>query len=172
MAWFRRHSDSGIPAAARTAIGPRPGERLLVAVHDDTSGQTVVAGSTHLYAVAGDEVVLDRPWHLVDAGSWDHDTFTLTVTWVDGVAPVSWVLHDRTLLPETLRERVQATVVLADTVDLGPRRRARVVVRRNLATGELVGQTLLGRGVRRDDPGVLVATSAALARLKERVGLD
>ena len=57
-------------------------------------------------------------------------------------------------LPETLRERVQASVVISEAIDLGNRRTARVVVRKDLATGELLSQALLGPGVRSTDPGV------------------
>jgi hypothetical protein len=131
-----------------------------------------VASNHRLYAVSpAGEVVLDRPWHLVDAGSWSHDAYLLTVTWVDRQRPAQWVFKEATLLPETLRERVQASVVLAHHVDLGERRRARAVIRQDLATGELVEQVVLGRNVRAADPGVEEQTQAALAYLKEQVGL-
>jgi len=45
-------------------------------------------------------------------------------------------------------------------------------IRQDLATGELVQQVILGRGVRPQDPGVEEATAAALADLREQVGLD
>ncbi len=75
-------------------------------------------------------------------------------------------------LPETLRERVQASVVLAETVDLGGRRTAKVVVRRDLGTGALLSQAVLGRGVRASDPGVAEELRLGLARVREQVGLD
>jgi len=93
------------------------------------------------------------------------------VTWVDGARPSQWVFREPTLLQETVRERVQASVVLAQDVDLGPRRTGRVVIRQDLSTGELVDQVLLGRGVRADDPGVQAAVDGALAYLREQVGL-
>jgi hypothetical protein len=173
MGWsLRRDRPEKIPDEARTALSLGRGERLLSWAHDDSTGATVVASNHRLYAVnpAG-EVVLDRPWHLVDAGSWSHDAYLLTVTWVDRQRPAQWVFKEATLLPETLRERVQASVVLAHHVDLGERRRARAVIRQDLATGELVEQVVLGRNVRAADPGVEEQTQAALAYLKEQVGL-
>lgn len=170
--WRRGAGSTAVPEAVRAMIGAVGTDRLLSWAQDTSRGETLVAGANQLYAVSSDgAVVTARPWHLVDAGRWDHDTFTLTVTWVDGARPQSWRIPDRTLLPETVRERVQASVVLAETVALGGRRSARVVLRRNLATGELVGQTLLGRGVRAADPGVSEATTAALEGLREQVGL-
>ena len=68
-------------------------------------------------------------------------------------------------------ERVQASVVLAQRVELGERRSARAVIRQDLASGELVEQVVLGKGVRPDDPGVEPQTAAALAYLREQVGL-
>lgn len=173
MAWsLRRERTDKVPKEARDALSLGRGERLLTWGRDDTTGGVVVASNHRLYAVSPDgEVVLDRPWHLVDAGSWSHDAFLLTVTWVDRQRPAQWVLKEATLLPETLRERVQASVVIAQKLDLGERRSARVVIRQDLASGELVEQVVLGRGVRAGDPGVEEATGAALADLKEQVGL-
>ena len=174
MAWsLRRERTDKVPKEARDALSLGRGERLLTWGRDDTTGAVVVASNHRLCAVSpAGEVVLDRPWHLVDAGSWSHDAYLLTVTWVDRQRPVQWVLKDAaTMLPETLRERVQASVVLAQKVDLGDRRSARAVIRQDLATGELVEQVVLGKGVRPGDPWVEEQTGAALAYLKEQVGL-
>jgi hypothetical protein len=89
------------------------------------------------------------------------------VTWVDGARPAQWLLGDSSLVPETLRERVQASVVIAQRVELGNRRRARVVIRQDLATGDLLEQVVLGRGATLPDPAI----DAALADLREQVGL-
>jgi hypothetical protein len=171
MRWrLRRSSDSG--DAGREPVGTGPGERVL-ATADDAEGTHVVATNHRLRAVDTEgEQVLDRPWHLVDAGVWDHDSFTLTVTWVDGAGPARWVLTEPGMLPETVRERVQASVVLADRVALPGNRSARVVVRADLATGDLLDQVILGKGVGRDDPGVAVRVESVRAHLREQVGLD
>lgn len=173
MAWsLRRNRPERVPDTARAAIELGAGERLLSWAHDEGSGATVVASNHRLYAVSpAGEVVLARPWHLVDSGTWSHDAFLLTVTWVDRHKPAQWVFREPSLLPETLRERVQASVVLAQRVELGERRSARAVIRQDLASGELVEQVVLGKGVRPDDPGVEPQTAAALAYLREQVGL-
>ena len=121
MAWsLRGNRAERVPQTARDAIELGRGERLLSWARDDSSGATVVASNHRLYAVSpAGEVVLDRPWHLVDAGTWSHDAFLLTVTWVDSQRPAQWLFREPTLLPETVRERVQASVVLAQHVDPG-----------------------------------------------------
>lgn len=164
-----------VPVEVATALDGRSGDVLSFA-RDVRSTAYVVGTKTHVYAVRvdslGGSVDLDRPWHMVDTGSWDDETRRLTVQWVDKAPAAVWELEDPGTFPQVLRERVQASVVLADEVDLGAKRRARVVVRKDLATGALMGQTILGRGVRSSDPGVREETRAALDRLREQVGLD
>ena len=94
------------------------------------------------------------------------------MTWVDGERPARFVLDQPGMLPETLRERVQASVVLAEALDLGGRRTARVVVRKDLESNALLSQAVLGPGVRSADPGVSEQVRAGLARVREQVGLD
>lgn len=145
---------------------------VLSVARDDRTTAFLVATTTHVYAVLSGSVVLDRPWHMVDTGSWDDQTRLLTVQWVDKAPASVWEIELPSTFPQVLRERVQATVVLSDEVDLGAKRRARVVVRKDLETQALLGQTILGRGVRSTDPGVREETRAALDRLREQVGLD
>ena len=164
-----------VPADVAAAIAPEEHEKLLAWAVEEGSGVTVVAGRHRLYAVApgpdGPTVTLSRPWHLVDAGLWSGEDGSLRVTWVDGERPARFVLADSQSLPETLRERVQASVVLSEAIDLGNRRTARVVVREDLTTRALLSQVLLGPGVRSTDPGVSEQVQAGLARVREQVGL-
>ncbi len=165
-----------LPPEVVAAIGPERRDRLL-AWAEDGEGTTVVAGRHRLHVVSRGpdgalEHVLDRPWHLVDSGTWSGEDVALRVTWVDQHPPLRVALPEPMLLPETLRERVQASVVVAEALDLGPRRSARVVVRRVLASGDLVAQAVLGAGVSLEDPGVREEVAAGLARVREQVGLD
>jgi hypothetical protein len=165
-----------VPDEVAAAIDPEEHEKLLAWAVEDGTGVTVVAGRHRLYAVApgtdAPQVVLSRPWHLVDAGLWSGDDGSLRVTWVDGQRPARFVLSEPGSVPETLRERVQASVVIVEAVELGNRRTARVVVRKDLATGALLSQALLGPGVRSTDPGVSEQVREGLARVREQVGLD
>lgn len=161
-----------LPSEVRAAVGLGSGERVLSWGREAASGTTVVATNHALYAVdAAGERTLHRPWHEVDGGTWSAELTTLTVTWVDGSRPTQWVLGATSLVPETLRERVQASVVLAHRIELGPRRTAKVALRQDLAGGGLVEQVVLGRGVRADDSELVARTEAALAYLREQVGL-
>ena len=162
-----------LPAAVRAAVATGSGERVLSWGRDAAADTVVVATNRRVCAVTEEgEVRLDRPWHEVDAGTWSSELGQLTVTWVDGSRPAQWTLGASSMVPETVRERVQASVVLAHRVELGPRRTVRVVIRQDLASGALLEQVVPGRGVRADDPEVAAATQAALAHLREQVGLD
>ena len=160
-----------LSAELRTAIELGSGERVLSWAHEEATGTTVVATNHRLYAVdAAGTRTLARPWHEVDGGTWSPELTQLTVTWVDGSRPSQWLLGATSLLPETLRERVQASVVLAQRIELGPRRWAKTVLRQDLGSGDLVEQVVLGRGVRADDTEMTARTDAALAYLREQVG--
>ena len=166
-----------LPAAVRAAIGLTSGERVLswapVLDAGAPTGAAVVATNHTLHAVdATGQRELARPWHEVDSGSWSAELTQLTVTWVDGSRPSQWVLGDTTLLPETVRERVQSSVVLSQHIELGPRRTVRAVIRQDLGGGGLVEQVVLGRGVRADDPEVAAVAREALDYLREQVGLS
>lgn len=191
MRLFRHSGPPPLPLEVRAALGDRVG-RVLAWGPDSHSGGAFVVGQSALALVSlpggmpslsatspvdtGDDSAAQapdvevRPWHLVDGGSWDPEAFTLTITWVDGRRPTRVVLREDSPAPEAFRERVQASVVLADQVDLGPKRRARVVVRRDLASGDLLGQTIFGRGTTADEQ-LRAAAKQALNRLKEQVGL-
>lgn len=175
MAFARRRParTGALPGPVRVALHDRTREKVLSWGVDAGSGAVVVAGTHHVFVVDVEgSIVLDRPWHLVDGGTWDADEEALTVSWVDGAPDTRWVFRDgATFVPETLRERVQASVVLAESLRFRGRRTARVVIRQDLASGELVAQTLLGPGVRAADPEVRHATEEAMARLREQVGL-
>ena len=169
----RRAQRPQLPPEVLAALDLPRGDRVLSFATDDNRGGHLVASTWALsYVSAAGDLELRRPWHLVDAGSWQPEPATLTVTWVDGRRPGQWTFRDQqTLLPETLRERVQASVVLSTRLVLGERRTGRVAIRQDLSTRELVPQTVLARRVRADDPEVREQVEAALADLRDQVGL-
>jgi len=189
MGLFTRHkSASELPPAVTKALELAKGERVLTFAVDDNTGAYVVATTYALAvvtSVAGTsdvvtsdvvtsdvERTLRRRWLSVDAGAWEPETATLTVTWADGRRAGQWSFRDQqTLLPETVRERVQASVVLSTRLNLGDRRTGRVAIRQDFATRELIAQTILGRYARADDPEVRAHVQAALAHLRDQVGL-
>lgn len=183
MGLFRRQQPArpGLPSAVTVACELARGERILAFGVDDNTGGYVVATSFALAVVTltpqkAPELTarrtLRRRWLSVDAGSWEPQTATLTVTWADGGRGAQWSFRDQpTRLPETLRERVQASVVLSTRLTVGDRRTGRVAIRQDFETRELIPQTILGRYTLADDPEVAAHVQAALAHLRDQVGL-
>lgn len=161
---------------------PRPalpelarGERVLAVGQEDGAGRWLVLTTFRLLERSPEGMtLLERPWHEVDTGTWNPDLWMLSVSFVDGLHPRQWQLKAQTGpadVPQVLRERTTATVVLMRVVDLGPRRSARVTIRKDLATRELAEQVVLGRGARTDDAALMAAIHRARDDLRTQTGL-
>jgi hypothetical protein len=172
MALFERRRRPALPAAVRTAVPLDRSEQVLAWARDEQSGGHVVATTHHLAFVGPDDtLVWRRPWHEAESGTWNGETSTLTVTWVDRGAPARWRVTEPSLLQQALRERLQASVVLADEFRTANRRTVRVVIRQDLASGALLEQAIPGRGADLADPLVAREAAARLSRLRAEVGL-
>ncbi|WP_131105072.1 hypothetical protein [Ornithinimicrobium sufpigmenti] len=151
------------------------GERVLAVAQEDASGHWLVLTTYRLLERSAEGLTaLERSWHEVDTGTWDPDLWVLSVSFTDGDHGRQWQLKSQTgpgEVPQVLRERTTATVVLMRVVDLGPRRTARVTVRKNLATRELDEQVILGRGSRTDDRELMAAVDRARGDLRNQTGL-
>ncbi|WP_122261601.1 hypothetical protein [Ornithinimicrobium cerasi] len=163
-----------VPASARLPL--ERGEQLLASAQEDAGGHWLLLTSWRLVERTDDgRTLLERPWHEVDAGVWDPDTWVLGVSFVDGLDGRQWGLRLRTgpgMVPEVLRDRTTASVVLVRAVDLGRPRTARVTIRTDLRTRDLVEQVILGRGARPDDRELSAQVHLARQELRGQVGLD
>jgi hypothetical protein len=171
MALFERRRRPALPADVRAAVPLGGGAKVLAWARDEQSGGHVVATTHPLAFVGTDGLVWSRPWHEAESGTWHGETSTLTVTWVDRGQPARWRVTEPSLLQQALRERLQASVVLADEFRTAGRRTVRVVIRQDLATGALVEQTVPGKGADLTDPDVAREAAQRLARLRAEVGL-
>lgn len=168
-----QRTPADLPPEARPAR--TGGEQVLAVAQEDAGGHWLVLTTFRLLerSPAGD-TVLERAWHEVDSGAWDPDLWVLSVSFVDGRGGRQWQLKTQTgpgEVPQVFRERTQASVVLTRRVDLGPRRTARVTVRKELRTRELVEQVLWGRGTSRDDTELARRVHAARFEVRDQVGL-
>src|SRR5690606_36208037 len=120
-----------VPRVALPELGR--GEQVLATAREDGSGHWLVLTTWRLLERTVDgRTVLERAWHEVDAGSWNPDSWALSVLFVDALSGRQWVLQRETgpgKVPEVFRDRTTASVVLTREVDLGPRRSARVSLR-------------------------------------------
>ncbi|QJW36469.1 hypothetical protein [Cellulosimicrobium protaetiae] len=169
MSWFRRPS---LPDSVRRALDVPADDRVLASA-ELTDGSWAVATRTELLTSdAAGGTVARRPWSDVDRAGYAPETAAITVSWVDGAAPLVLRLADprRSSLAQTLRERVQSSVVLSETVTFAAGLTARVAVRRD-GDGELFSQVVADPGVDLDDPEVAGRVDAAEGRVRSASGL-
>ena len=166
MALFAR---SSLPDDARRSLRLAPKDAVLAAAQL-VDGSWAAATRTVL-ATTGEDGS-SRPWCDVDRAGYDPVTASITVEWVDGAAPLVLRLADsrRTTLAQTVRERVQSSVGLAEVVALGAGRSAKVAVRRD-TDGSLFSQVVAEAGVDLDDPRTRAAIDAAEDRVRSMSGL-
>lgn len=165
--WSRWQRPRAVPVPSGVELDR--GERVLATA---AAGDEVVVITSHRLVVPGGPLAEGRAWHLVDRGRWDPETDVLTVTWVDGGPAGRWTIPEPGGVPDAFHERVQASVVLVEDVTLDRARRARVVLRKDLASGRVLAQTIVGRGCDPDDPQLVAATEEVAARLAEQVGRE
>ncbi|MBO0608010.1 hypothetical protein J0911_03100 [Myceligenerans salitolerans] len=160
-----------LPEAVRAALREHGTDRPLARAELGDGGWAVASRSA-LVVESGGEVTVDREWCDVDRATADPESATITVEWVDGGPPLvlRLVTRGRSSFPQTLRERVQWSVVHAAPVNLPGGRSARVAVRRR-ANGEMFSQVVGGADLDLSDPSVAAAVDAAEARARSAVGL-
>jgi hypothetical protein len=172
MPLFERRRRVPLPADVRAAVALAGGEKILAWARDEQSGGHVVATTHHLAFVDADRTLAwERPWHEAESGTWKGETGLLTVLWVDHRSPAQWRVTEPSLLQQTLRERIQASVVIGDEFRTRDRRTVRVVIRKDLASGRLVEQVVPGKGASLEDAEVASEAAERLARLRTEVGL-
>ena len=158
-----------LPADVRSALDLDRGDRVLAHGRLD-DGSWAVATTSSLVRSTGTSSASCR-WCDVDRGSWDPTSSTLTVTWVDGRAPLllRFAHPAKTSIMSVFRERVQASVVMSETVPVGTGLTARVAVRKD-HHGNLLTQVVGDAGADLSDPLTQAAVRSALARLRSASG--
>jgi hypothetical protein len=149
--------------------GSGSGSRLL-AWSSLAGGGAAAATVTDLRIITPRGVKMFRPWAQVDRAIWEQDSRTLVVWWVDSRRTTALEIQDDVgRLPEVIRERVQASVVLTASVPLPNGRAGRVALRRN-PDGGLVAQALVPSGVKEDAPDVAPLLAVAIEALWSEAG--
>jgi hypothetical protein len=165
MRWPRRTTK--IPDEVRTSLGLAPGERVLAEARL-SAGSWLVASDRGL---VGPELRLD--WSSITHAQWYDGESALSVTWVDEKG----ALHDRMLrveeagqLPETVHERVTATILLSRRVRAAGSRGVLVVARRQPGSDDLLWQLVPDPGVDATAPDVQARVAAVMRQLAAELG--
>lgn len=146
-------------------------ERPLAVAHL-ADGGWVAATRSYVVTASSASEASAHEWVDVDRASLDPQTRTLTVSWADGTGTCALAFADDSaaLFTQVLREQVQSSVVLAESLTLPGGALARVAVRRR-PTGELFSQVIGDARVDLADPEVARMIEASENRLREASGL-
>ncbi|WP_214321937.1 hypothetical protein [Nonomuraea sediminis] len=157
MSFLRR-----LPADVRKSLATEPGERVLTFAQGEDG--YVVATNLALFLADGTRV----PYETIDRAVWDEDGLRVLTT--AGEVRLERLTEPR-MLPETVRERVNATIVVNKHVDLPGRGGVRLVARRRPG-GEVLGWTLVfDDGLDPDDPGLRAQAEQALEGVRRSMGV-
>lgn len=178
-----------IPANVRAVAQKLTDERVLAAARvvpladveavaqdllDPLAGDPVdwAFATMNYVVVLRDGVATGRQWCDVDRAALDPLTANLTITWADA-SPVTELRLANIKDPKfaaMLHDRVQASVIVAETVRLPHKQVVRVAVRRD-AAGELFSQVIGPGTIRLDDPETVALVDAAESRIRDACGL-
>jgi hypothetical protein len=159
---FRRRDR--LPEEIRATLPIERGERVL------TAGRA----TDDRWVVATDRALIDGTrrtlWTDVVHAQWYDEEKVLEVDLLPGDEPSYLLaLAEPGRVPETVHERVMASIVLSRRVAL-PGGGARLVARRGEGSGETVWQVVVDDGVDLADPAVRDRVDAALADLQAELG--
>ena len=177
MALFTRRTV--LPPDVRSALHLRHRDTVLASA-EITDGWAVATRLALYVALTGGDAarpdvqqpdVQRRPWSDVDRASLDPETDTITVGWIDGTTQDLHLLNNRQpAFARALRERVQSSVVHAETVRVVDGTQVRVALRRD-EDGRLFSQVIGEGRVNLADPVVAAVVNAAEARVRSAAGL-
>lgn len=155
---------AGLPPADYRSLTEALGRRVRVLAWA-SADEGPVAGLTDALAVRGPDAWRFIGWHEITSGGWDAETGRLRWRTSDGVQDAVAV-GDPGALPDLFRERVEASIVVQERIELSRGRAAVIVARRRLGGGgEALEWALTRHGGSFDDDQVQAA-EAGLARLR------
>ena len=169
MPLFTHHA--ALPPSIRARLELARGDQIIASA--EINAGWAVATRLALYTTTSDGGIKRRPWSDVDHASLEPETATITVAWVDGRIQALQLLENdnkRPAFARALRERVQSSIVHAETVPLPGGGHVRVALRRDEA-GALFSQVTAKGRVDLNDPAVAALVDDAEARVRGAAGL-
>lgn len=140
-----------------------PGDRVLTHGAAAGGGHVVVTDKA-LYLPGG----VRLPWHTIDRAAWDEDGLRITTTSGD---QHSVSLPEPGRLPEAVRERVTAAILVSRYVPLTDRGGVRFIARRTPDSDEPVWDLLFDSGLDPADPGLRALAEQSLEEVRRSMGV-
>lgn len=165
MAWFRR---GGVPAAVRARFRLDAGERTL-AYATTRDGAHVLATERTLHLPSGEQV----GWYQVEHAIWRDGWLHVREVAGRGERPREHHLRltEPRTLPDTVRERVTATIVVDRHATLVGGRGVRVVGRRRPGSDSIGWTLAFDPGLDPSDPALRALAEEALDEVRRQTGV-
>jgi hypothetical protein len=167
---FRRR---GIPADALAALGMQRSDHAIAAART-TDGRWVVATGENLVVGPAPETsdnVRRLPWEGIGAAAWRDDLLEVSVSFPRRPPErIALRFDEPGRLPEAVRDRVTASIVVNEHVRIDGRLGVRIVGRRRAGEDPLIWTLAFDRGLDVNDPWVRGRAEEELARLREMTG--
>jgi hypothetical protein len=167
MPWPRR--TTRLPVDARATLGLAHGERVLSAARL-RDGDWVAATDQALVGPGW-----RAPWSAASRAQWYDDASTLEVAWLDAAGERqqrSLRLDEPGLLPETVHERVTATILLSRHLPVRGGQGVSVVARRQPGSEDVEWQVVSDAGVDAADPQISARVDEAVRAMSTELGLS
>lgn len=157
------------PAEVRARV---PGERVLAWM---PSGASYAVATEEAFVLPeGENAGLRVPWDLVLRTVWEPDAVEITAQESAGGRPVVHRVHiggEPGVLPQVVRERVTASIVVQHHAELVDGRGARFVARRVAGSTDLRWTVVFDAGLDPSDPALRRAADEALTALRVSLGV-
>ena len=156
-----------LPADVRAALDLGRGERVLASA-PTLGGSHVIATTTALHVPTRGGGFTRIPWERVDHATWKDGWLHVHET---SAGPEHRVrLTEPGSVPETVRERVTATIAVSNHVQL-PGGKVRIAGRRPANGGDIRWTFVFDAGLDPSDPGLRAQAEQALEDLRRQTGL-
>jgi hypothetical protein len=166
---FRR---GGVPDEALAALGVERSDHVIASART-TDGRWVVATNSNLIVGPASTTgeVRRLPWERIGAAAWRDDTLEVSVSFPQ--RPRERILlrfEEPERLPEAVRDRVTASIVVNEHVAIDGRLGVRIVGRRRPGDDALAWTLTFDRGLDANDPWVRGRAEEELQRVREMTG--
>lgn len=165
---MRLFRHGGLPPEARGGLRLEPGERAITyGVTQD--GAYVVATDRALHLPTGPRVGWERVEHAAWQGGWLHVRETAELG--EQAREHHVRLAEPRALPEAVRERVQASIVVNQYARLDAERGVRIVGRRRPGDDVVVWTLVFDAGLDPRDPGLRAHAEQVLEDVRRQTGM-
>lgn len=147
------------------AVGVPEGERVLAAARD-AAGGWLVATTHALHGLAGG-APHRLEWHRIARATWEEGVLDVRVP---RELPLRWRVDVPGRVPDVVRDRVTASIVIDTHARLVGRAGVRIVGRRRPGAEEPDWTLTFDQGLDPADPQVRALADAALADLRRQLG--